>query len=294
MTDLTGTKAWEAETDSFGQVEITLSGIENNIRLAGQYFDSETGLHYNWNRYYDPTTGRYISQDPIGFAGGISLYGYVGQNPIGGIDPTGLWIGLAFKAAKFVLTNKYVQRATFGYALSRTFKPNAKPLERFGDVCITMASMGFASYWSKIPSGWIANVLGGIVFSFASTGNQLLNNLEKYKYRAGGLLEVTIKMITDGSKGSVINILTMITVGTVISTPAPSEFINALWGENTGFSDESLWLMSGGIVKSKVFWDENIGGSSKSITNIVDDESLSPKNRKFLNNLKKLKSEVFF
>jgi hypothetical protein len=124
-----------------------------------------------------------------------------------------------------------------------------------------------------------------------------MHNDDKYKNRSGGLLELTIKMITDGSKGAVINILTMITIGIVFPEAAYSEVNNAAWGENTGFSDESIKLMSDemrGVVKSKVFWDENIGGSSKSITNIVDDESLSPKNRKFLNNLKKLKSEVFF
>ncbi len=37
--------------------------------LAGQYYDSETGLHYNWHRYYDPKIGRYISSDPIGLVG---------------------------------------------------------------------------------------------------------------------------------------------------------------------------------------------------------------------------------
>ena len=46
----------------------------------GQYYDYETGLAYNRFRYYDPELGRYISQDPIGLAGGIKLYGYVGDS----------------------------------------------------------------------------------------------------------------------------------------------------------------------------------------------------------------------
>ena len=85
-----GTVVWQAAALPFGRTQVQLGTVQNNLRFPGQYFDAETGLHYNWNRYYDPDTGRYLSPDPIGLEGGLNLYAYVENDPVNWVDPEGL------------------------------------------------------------------------------------------------------------------------------------------------------------------------------------------------------------
>ncbi|KXU95308.1 hypothetical protein CR51_25255 [Caballeronia megalochromosomata] len=85
-----GHVVWEGHYDVTGAVDLTgASVVEQPIRYQGQYFDRESGLHYNRYRYYDPTTARFISQDPIGLTGGLNLYAYA-PNGLTLIDPRGL------------------------------------------------------------------------------------------------------------------------------------------------------------------------------------------------------------
>jgi len=83
-----GTKIWSWEENAFGETlpneDVDNDGILTtvNLRFPGQYFDQESGLHYNWNRYYDPKMGRYISSDPIGLVDGLNTYAYLNSNPL--------------------------------------------------------------------------------------------------------------------------------------------------------------------------------------------------------------------
>jgi RHS repeat-associated protein len=90
MTDALQQIVWQANYAPFGEADITVNTVINNLRFPGQYFDQETNLHYNYFRYYDPATGRYITSDPIGLGNGFNTYLYVAANPMNFIDPTGL------------------------------------------------------------------------------------------------------------------------------------------------------------------------------------------------------------
>ena len=85
---------WSWDRDPFGMTTVNenpsgLGTFSYNLRLPGQFYDSETGLNYNYFRDYDPAIGRYVESDPIGLEGGINTYAYVGDNPVLYIDPKG-------------------------------------------------------------------------------------------------------------------------------------------------------------------------------------------------------------
>jgi RHS repeat-associated protein len=90
---------WQGRSDAWGYVnaaQLQAQDADLNIRLPGQYFDAESGLHDNWHRSYDPRSqspirGRYISPDPLGYPDGPDTYVYVNGDPINKVDPLGLY-----------------------------------------------------------------------------------------------------------------------------------------------------------------------------------------------------------
>jgi RHS repeat-associated protein len=112
VTDDKQVEVWQWESTPFGDsapaenpdgdaVTFTM-----NLRFPGQYYDAESGLHYNYFRTYEPRTGRYVESDPIGLRGGLNPYGYVLNAPVQFIDPHGLKVsGEWTKQPKFNLVD---------------------------------------------------------------------------------------------------------------------------------------------------------------------------------------------
>ena len=119
MTNEANTQIWQANHKPFGEADVNAaSTVVNNFRFQGQYYDAETGYHYNYHRYYDPKTGRYLTPDPIGLAGWINPYVYSAGDPVNFSDPFGL-----FQSPEF-LRYTVPGQVSFDYGMTALEKGN--------------------------------------------------------------------------------------------------------------------------------------------------------------------------
>ena len=90
ITNARAEVVWSSTFKTYGALALAhVNEVDNPLRFQGQYYDEETGLHYNRHRYYDPNCGQFTTQDPVGLLGGMNAYQYA-PNPLTWVDPWGL------------------------------------------------------------------------------------------------------------------------------------------------------------------------------------------------------------
>ena len=103
LTDSIGNIVQSYVYDSFGNIEQQVGSTTNPYTFTGRELDNESGLYYYRARYYDSVVGRFINEDPIGFAGGINFYVYVQNNPVRFVDPFGFEINPSLVAGGIIV-----------------------------------------------------------------------------------------------------------------------------------------------------------------------------------------------
>jgi len=153
MTTALGLKVKTYSYDAFGRItESGIGGGDNSYTYTAREYDTETGLYYYRARYYDPKAGRFITKDPISFAGGdVNLYAYVGNNPVNWVDPSGMLWGSVFTrgGGKGILsggTGAYVGGITGGFIGAGLGTATGIP------------GMGFLG---GVAGGWVGGKIGG-------------------------------------------------------------------------------------------------------------------------------------
>lgn len=160
-TTTDGDVAWDGGlTTPFGQGVTTMGAITQKLMFPGQYADEETGYSHNWHRTYDPTLGRYMQSDPIGLAGGLNRYAYVGGNPIGWVDFEGLQsVPSSSGIPSFPPGAAFAEAASIGGSAFVT--PRSRhPLGATYAAGIAIGAFGAAAYYEYLNYIWTPN--GGI------------------------------------------------------------------------------------------------------------------------------------
>jgi len=173
LTGPNGLVAWLADYATFGSAALTDAQVRNPMRAPGQYFDEETGLHYNRFRYYSPATGRYLSRDKASYLAGLNFYAYASNNPVNQADPLGLWTwgGVASIAASVVVG------VAVTVAVTAVLGPAALPLA----IVLAGAAAGAVGFglnealnhglcwpciWAEMKRGAAIGVLAAAPFAF--------------------------------------------------------------------------------------------------------------------------------
>jgi|GEM_PF-907429 len=164
---------WQGSGTPFGETAITVNAIENNFRFPGQYFDAESGLHYNYYRYYDPSVGRYLRADPIGLAGmDPNPFGYSRNNSINLTDSNGLLTSSYYNSHGY--SDYEIDYGMAWVSTHQRYNSNHNVLKKLAPDHITTAGVllteEFVADWYSSDKGFLPSECSDINFSTALIG----------------------------------------------------------------------------------------------------------------------------
>lgn len=177
-TDEDQRMVWRAQADVLGRISVAHAAFQLNLRGSNQYYDAESGLHYNTHRYFDPQASRYLTPDPIGQQGGLNLYAFVQGDPANLIDLLGLQATPTWEEDRALPRNTSVVDWNFERRLRYVFNTMAelypgevaealRELVSPGNLALTA---GIFTVWAAAhatPAGWAADlVIGGVALIF--------------------------------------------------------------------------------------------------------------------------------
>jgi RHS repeat-associated protein len=168
LTDSDKNVVWSAKRKPFGETEVTVNTVEFPMRVSNQYFDQETGYHYNGQRYYDPLTARYLRNDPIGLEGGHNTYNFALKNPLKYVDLDGRYAETPLEAISIAIgLTSLVYNASNGNVVDSLIDVGGLVVDAIGvviPVAPGVSSAAIASYRaSKSLDTVVAKSAEGIV-----------------------------------------------------------------------------------------------------------------------------------